>query len=42
MKGFGEMKEAYLYESMDDGTVRCNLCNHRCVIKDGKRGICGV
>lgn len=36
------MKEAYLYEPMDDGKVRCNLCNHRCVIKDGKRGICGV
>jgi pyruvate formate lyase activating enzyme len=27
---------------MDDGKVRCHLCNHRCVIQDGKRGICGV
>jgi pyruvate formate lyase activating enzyme len=36
------MKEAYLYEPMDDGKVRCHLCNHRCVIQDGKRGICGV
>jgi len=36
------MKEAYLYEKLDDKKVRCNLCNHRCVIGDGKRGICGV
>ena len=34
--------EAYLYERLDDRKVRCQLCNHRCVIKDGKRGICGV
>ncbi|MGB6010738.1 MAG: AmmeMemoRadiSam system radical SAM enzyme [Desulfobacterales bacterium] len=34
--------EAYLYESLKDTKVRCNLCNHRCVIKDGLRGICGV
>lgn len=36
------MKEAYLYEKMADGKVKCNLCNHRCVIFPGKRGICGV
>jgi pyruvate formate lyase activating enzyme len=34
--------EAYLYESMRDKKVKCNLCSHRCVIKDGRRGICGV
>jgi len=34
--------EAYLYEILKDNKVKCNLCNHRCVIKDGKRGICGV
>jgi len=34
--------EAYLYESLKDKKVKCNLCSHRCVIKDGKRGICGV
>jgi len=34
--------EAYLYERLDDRKVRCNLCNHRCIIKEGKRGICGV
>jgi len=34
--------EAYLYETMEDGTVRCKLCSHRCLVKDGRRGICGV
>lgn len=36
------MKEAMLYEKQDDRTVRCRLCAHGCVIKPGKRGICGV
>jgi pyruvate formate lyase activating enzyme len=36
------MKEAYLYEKLDDRKVRCSLCSHRCVIQEGKRGICGV
>ena len=34
--------KAYLYESLDENRVKCNLCSHRCVIKDGRRGICGV
>jgi len=34
--------EAYLYEPLGDREVKCNLCNHRCLIKDGRRGICGV
>lgn len=34
--------EALLYDKTEDTTVKCNLCNHRCVIKDGKRGICNV
>jgi pyruvate formate lyase activating enzyme len=34
--------EAYLYEPLDDGKVRCNLCSHRCVLKSGRKGICGV
>ncbi len=34
--------EAYLYETLKDNKVKCNLCNHRCVITQGKRGICGV
>jgi pyruvate formate lyase activating enzyme len=36
------MKEAYLYEKDSKGKVRCLLCNHRCFIADGKRGICCV
>jgi pyruvate formate lyase activating enzyme len=36
------MKEAYLYEKLEDQKVRCYLCNHRCLIKDGLKGICGV
>jgi len=36
------MKEAMLYEKLEGKKVKCNLCNHHCVIPDGKRGICGV
>ena len=36
------MKEAYLYEKLDKDRVRCFLCNHRCLIKEGTKGICGV
>ena len=36
------MKPALLFEKLEDDKVRCNLCNHRCVIPPGKRGICGV
>jgi len=35
-------KEAMLYEKLPEGKVRCNLCAHRCVIADGKKGICQV
>lgn len=36
------MKEAALYKKLKDKKVRCNLCNHRCLISPGKRGICFV
>ena len=36
------MKEAMLYERLDDKKVRCNLCNHRCVIPEGGKGVCHV
>jgi len=36
------MKEAYLYKKQPKGKVRCLLCSHRCLIADGKRGICCV
>ena len=37
-----EKKEAYLYEKKENNRVRCFLCNHKCLIKEGAVGICGV
>lgn len=34
--------EAFLYEFLKEKSVRCHLCNHRCIIKNGRRGICCV
>ena len=34
--------ETLIYEKLDDHRVRCGICRHFCVIKPGKRGICGV
>jgi pyruvate formate lyase activating enzyme len=31
-----------LYEKLPDSQVRCYACAHRCLIKDGLRGICKV
>jgi pyruvate formate lyase activating enzyme len=36
------MKEAYLYEKLDNARVQCLLCGHGCLIRDGGKGICGV
>ncbi len=36
------MKEAMFYEKVGDGRVKCGLCRFRCLIAEGKRGICGV
>ncbi len=36
------MRETILYEKFKDGRVKCNACNHHCIIKDGEHGICGV
>ncbi|MGB9627179.1 MAG: radical SAM protein, partial [Thermodesulfobacteriota bacterium] len=36
------MKEAMLYSLLEEGKVRCFLCNHQCIISPSKRGICGV
>lgn len=37
------MKQAILYEKLKkDDKVQCGVCNHRCIISSGKRGICGV
>ena len=31
-----------LYEKLNDRAVCCTACGHRCVIREGKRGICQV
>jgi pyruvate formate lyase activating enzyme len=31
-----------LYETLEDGSLRCFACGHRCLIGEGKRGICQV
>lgn len=36
------MKEALLYDQLEDQVVRCNVCSLRCLIHDGKRGVCRV
>lgn len=36
------MREAMLYQKLESGRVRCNLCAHRCTIAEGKKGICWV
>jgi pyruvate formate lyase activating enzyme len=36
------MKEALLYDKLDEARVRCKLCAHRCTIIPGKRGVCQV
>lgn len=36
------IKEAMFYEKLGDNKVHCNLCNHRCIIAQGKRGFCRV
>lgn len=34
--------DAYLYEPLKDRSVKCKLCRHRCIIQNGRRGICHV
>jgi len=36
------MKEAILYNKLDNNKVQCNLCAHRCIVNTGKSGICKV
>jgi len=36
------MKEAMLYSGLDEQAVRCVLCAHRCRIRPGNKGMCGV
>lgn len=34
--------EGELYEKLEGKAVRCFACGHRCLIREGKRGICQV
>lgn len=34
------MREAAYYEKLDNGSVRCMLCPHRCFLQPGKTGVC--
>ena len=36
------LHHALLYDVLKDNRVQCNLCAHRCIIKDQKQGICHV
>ncbi len=36
------IKEAMLYDKLEGNKVRCRVCNHRCIVADGKRGFCRV
>jgi len=36
------MIEAMLYEQLPQENAKCNLCAHRCVIQNSKKGICRV
>lgn len=36
------MHEARLYHMVEGDTVNCALCAHRCVIKEGRHGVCGI
>jgi pyruvate formate lyase activating enzyme len=36
------VQEGTLYRDVGDGSVECFSCGHRCIIKDGRDGICRV
>lgn len=36
------MKEAMFYQKGENQEVNCFLCNHRCTVKEGNKGLCGV
>ena len=38
----GMTVEGELYEQLPDKAVRCFACGHRCLIREGRRGICQV
>ena len=34
--------ETLIYDKLDDNRVKCRICRHFCIIKEGKRGRCSV
>ncbi|MCL2115807.1 MAG: radical SAM protein, partial [Methanobrevibacter sp.] len=40
MKEIAMIVESVLYDKLDDRKVRCNICNHYCMINDNKYGFC--
>jgi len=34
--------ETLIYDKLDDKVVKCNICHHFCIIRNGKKGICQV
>ena len=36
------MQEALFYQQEGEQSLRCNLCPHHCLLKEGQTGICGV
>ena len=38
----GLTQQGELYECVDDDAVRCYACGHRCLVREGRRGICKV
>lgn len=36
------VREALLWEPLEEGAVRCRLCSHGCRVREGHRGLCGV
>ena len=36
------IREALLYEKLEDSRVQCLVCAHQCKINPGRRGLCGV
>ncbi|MGH7479157.1 MAG: hypothetical protein ACREJ8_06165, partial [Candidatus Methylomirabilales bacterium] len=37
-----QTREGELYERLPEKGLRCYACGHRCLIPDGRRGICKV
>ncbi len=38
----GEVAPSLLATALPDGSVRCGVCAHRCLVRRGRVGICGV